>query len=118
VAQLFAFLEATQPREFEKLAIADPGDAKDINRLKFLTRLSGEVERRGVIDVLRKGIDHGPLRFTLFFGTPSEGNTTAAVLHAQNRFSMTRQLAYSIDEARRALDVCLFINGLPIATLS
>ena len=116
VAQLFAFLQATQPREFEKLAIADPGDAKDINRLKFLTRLSGEVERRGVIDVLRKGIDHGPLRFTLFFGTPSEGNTTAAVLHAQNRFSMTRQLAYSIDEARRALDLCLFINGLPIAT--
>jgi type I restriction enzyme, R subunit len=116
VAQLFAFLQATQPREFEKLAIADLGDAKDINRLKFLTRLSGEVERRGVIDVLRKGIDHGPLRFTLFFGTPSAGNATAATLHAQNRFSMTRQLAYSIDEARRALDLCLFINGLPIST--
>ena len=34
----------------------------------------------------------------------------------QNRFSITRQLAYSMDETRRALDLCLFINGLPIAT--
>lgn len=37
-------------------------------------------------------------------------------LHAQNRFSITRQLAYSMEETRRALDLCLFINGLPIAT--
>jgi type I restriction enzyme, R subunit len=37
-------------------------------------------------------------------------------LHAQNRFSITRQLGYSSDETRRALDLCLFINGLPIAT--
>jgi type I restriction enzyme R subunit len=38
------------------------------------------------------------------------------MLHAQNRFSMTRQVAYSMDETRRALDLVLFINGLPIAT--
>jgi type I restriction enzyme R subunit len=37
-------------------------------------------------------------------------------LHAQNRFSVTRQFAYSSDETRRALDLGLFINGLPIAT--
>ena len=49
-------------------------------------------------------------------GTPSDGNATAAALHAQNRFSITRQLAYSIYEARRVLDLGLFINGLPIAT--
>ena len=38
------------------------------------------------------------------------------MLHAQNRFTITRQLAYSMDETRRALDLGLFINGLPIAT--
>src|ERR1035441_10371356 len=32
------------------------------------------------------------------------------------RWPITRQLAYSMDETRRALDLCLFINGLPIAT--
>ncbi|GAB1342929.1 hypothetical protein MASR1M101_20560 [Gemmatimonas sp.] len=116
VAQLFAFLHATQPDTFTKLAIANEQDAKDINRLKFLTRLSGEIGKRGVIDVLRKGVDHGPLHFTLFYGTPSPGNTKAEALNAENRFSVTRQLAYSNDETRRALDLALFINGLPLAT--
>ena len=36
--------------------------------------------------------------------------------YAQNRFSVTRQLRYSRDETHRALDLGLFINGLPIAT--
>ncbi len=116
VPQLFAFLRATQPEAFKKLAIAQAGDAKDINRLKFLARLSAEIGKRGVINVLRKGVDHGPLHFDLFYGTPSPGNAKAEALHAQNRFSITRQLAYSMDETRRALDLCLFINGLPIAT--
>ena len=116
VPQLFAFLRATQPEAFKKLAMADANDAKDINRLKFLARLSREIGKRGVIDVLRKGVEHGPVHFDLFYGTPSPGNAKAETLHAQNRFSITRQLAYSMDETRRALDLCLFINGLPIAT--
>jgi len=116
VPQLFAFLRATQPEAFRKLALADANDARDINRLKFLARLSGEIGKRGVIDVLRKGVAHGPLHFDLFYGTPSPGNARAEKLHAQNRFSITRQLAYSMDETRRALDLCLSINGLPIAT--
>ena len=116
VPQLFAFLRATQPEAFKKLALADAKDAKDINRLKFLARLSSEIGKRGVIDVLRKGVEHGPVHFDLFCGTPSPGNAKAERLYAQNRFSITRQLAYSMDETRRALDLGLFINGLPIAT--
>jgi type I restriction enzyme R subunit len=91
-------------------------DPKDFQRVKFLMRISSEVGKRGVIDVLRKGVDDGPLHFDLFYGTPSPGNAKAESLHAKNRFSITRQLAYSMDETRRALDLCLFINGLPIAT--
>jgi type I restriction enzyme R subunit len=116
VPQVFAFLRATQPEAFKKLALADAGDSKGINRLKFLARLSAEIGKRGVIDVLRKGVDHGPVHFDLFYGTPSSGNAKAEALHAQNRFSITRQLGYSMDETRRALDLGLFINGLPIAT--
>jgi type I restriction enzyme R subunit len=117
VAQLFAFLRTTQPEALKKLAIADVHDAADINRLTFLARLSAEVGKRGVIDVLRKGIDHHPAgHFDLFFGTPSDGNAKASALHALNRFTITRQLAYSSDESRRALDLGLFINGLPVAT--
>src|SRR5947207_11226229 len=116
VPQLFAFLRVTQPEAFKKLAMADANDSKDINRLKFLARLSSEIGKRGVIDVLRKGVEHGPVHFDLFYGTPSPGNAKAEALHAENRFSIARQLAYSMDETRRALDLCLFINGLPIVT--
>src|ERR1035441_1305985 len=114
VVQLFAFLRATQPIELNKLAMTDA--ASDMNRLKFLTRISSEIGKRGIIDVLRKGLEHGPVHFDLFYGRPSPGNPRAVALHAHNRFSITRQLAYSMEETRRALDLCLFINGLPIAT--
>ena len=116
LSQLFSFLRASQPEPFGKLAMTDVNEPGDINRLKFLARLSGEIGKRGVIDVLRKGIEHGSLHFDLFYGTPSEGNMKASGLHGLNRFSITRQLAYSTDETRRALDLCMFINGLPIAT--
>ncbi|MFZ3091777.1 MAG: type I restriction endonuclease subunit R [Nitrospirota bacterium] len=114
--QLFTFLKATQPEEYKRLAISNYKDTKDIVRQNFLARLSGEIVKRGIIDVLRHGIKHGALSFDLFYGTPSPGNAKAALLFAANRFSVTRQLRYSLDETRRALDLCLFINGLPIAT--
>src|SRR6266480_7109033 len=116
LAQLFTFLRATQPEELKKLGIADYKDSKDIARLKFLTRLSNEIGKRGVIDVLRHGVQHGQAALNLFYGTPSPENEKSKKLFARNRFSVTRQLRYSLDETKRALDLCLFINGLPIAT--
>ncbi|HOY88993.1 MAG TPA: type I restriction endonuclease subunit R, partial [Bacillota bacterium] len=114
VPLLFAFLSDTQGEVFAKLGIG--ANQRDFNRLKFLTRISAEIGKRGVIDVLRKGVDHGPLHFDLFYGTPTPGNAKASFLHGRNRFSVTRQLRYSLDETRRALDLCIFINGLPLAT--
>ena len=112
LAQLLAFLVETQPDTFEGLRLEDDGPA----RRKFLARLQGEVSKRGVIDVLRKGVKDGPYHVELFYGTPSPGNPLAAERYAQNRFSVTRQLRYSRDETQRALDLGLFINGLPVAT--
>ncbi len=114
VPLLFAFLSDTQGEVFAKLGIE--ADQREFNRLKFLTRISAEIGKRGIIDVLRKGVDHGPLHFDLFYGTPTLGNEKASFLHGRNRFSVTRQLRYSLDETRRALDLCIFINGLPLAT--
>lgn len=116
VEQLFAFLNTTQPDETAKLGIGDYRDRKGIARRKFLARVQGEITRRGTIDVLRNGIKHGPLSFDLFYGTPSPENTKAVERHALNRFSITRQLRYSREETQRALDLCAFINGLPVMT--
>jgi type I restriction enzyme R subunit len=110
--QLAAFLRSTQPEVAEALDL----DHDSPTRRKFLARLQGEVSKRGVVDVLRGGIQHGPHRVELFYGTPSPGNETARALYEQNRFSVTRQLRYSRDETQRALDLVLFINGLPVFT--
>jgi type I restriction enzyme, R subunit len=116
IPQLFAFLEATQPDELKKLGIGIYSNKGDITLLKFLARIDSEVGSRGVIDVLRKGVDHGAVHLEMFYGTPSPGNEKAAALFRQNCFSITRQLCYSSDETKRALDLCLFVNGLPLAT--
>ena len=116
VEHLFAFLSETQPEEYAKLGIGDYRDTTGMARRKFLARLQGEISRRGVIDVLRKGIKHGPLSFDLFYGSPSPENPKAVERHAANRFSITRQLHYSREATKRSLDLCAFINGLPVAT--
>jgi len=110
--QLRTFLHATQPKVAEALDL----NSDSPTRRKFLARLQGEISKRGVIDTLRHGIKDGPHHIDLFFGSPSPGNDKAIALYAANRFSVTRQLRYSRDETQRALDLCLFINGLPIAT--
>jgi type I restriction enzyme R subunit len=112
LAQLRAFLAETQPRVAETLDL----DADGPTRRKFLARLQGEITKRGTIDVIRHGIKHGPHDIDLFYGTPSAENAVAAARYDANRFSVTRQLRYSRDETKLALDLGLFINGLPIAT--
>ena len=66
--------------------------------------------------MLRNGVRHGPHQVDLMYGTPSPENEKAKVLYGRNRFSVTRQLRYSRDQTQLALDLCLFINGLPVAT--
>ncbi len=110
--QLTTFLRDTQSIVADSIGISKDGH----KRRKFLARLQGEVTKRGTIDVLRHGIKHGPHHLDLFFGTPSTDNQRAIERFLQNRFSVTRQLRYSRDESQRALDIVLFVNGLPLLT--
>jgi type I restriction enzyme R subunit len=112
LAKLLAFLQTTQPTVVEQLGLAAEGP----KRQQFLARLQGEVAKRGVVNMLRRGVKHGPADIDLFYGTPSPGNAKAAERFAANIFSVTRQLRYSKDETQLALDLGLFINGLPVAT--
>ncbi len=112
LVQIAAFLRETQAKVCDALDLGPDGPT----RRKFLARLQGEISKRGTIDVLRNGLKHGPHHIDLFYGTPSPGNAKALERFTANRFSVTRQLRYSRDETQRALDVGLFINGLPVAT--
>jgi type I restriction enzyme R subunit len=112
LAKLLSFLQGTQPEAVETVGLAQDGP----QRHQFLHRLQGEIAKRGVIDVLHRGVKHGPVSVDLFYGSPSPGNPKTVELYQANIFSVTRQLRYSKDETKLALDLCLFINGLPVAT--
>jgi len=109
---LTEFLEETQEDVAAALELRTDGST----RRKFLAQLQGEITRRGSTDVMRKGIKHGTYHVDLFYGTPSPENEKAVARHMANRFSVTRQLHYSREQTQRALDLALFINGLPVAT--
>lgn len=112
VVQLLSFLQATQPIAFAALELGNEG----IKRTQFLHRLQGEITKRGVVDVLRKGINHGPEHLDLYKLLPTPGNVSATENFSKNIFSVTRQLHYSNDESQRSLDMVIFINGLPVLT--
>jgi type I restriction enzyme R subunit len=109
---LIDFITATQSKVAEQLDLGNAG----ATRRAFLARLQGEITKRGIVDVLRKGVEHGAVHVDLFFGTPSPGNTAAALRFKENRFVITRQLRYSKQDTANALDLALFINGLPVIT--
>ncbi|MGG3284388.1 type I restriction endonuclease subunit R [Paenibacillus solani] len=111
-ARLLRFLEATQPEQMELLGIKKSRQKYN----QFLNRLSGEIAKRGVIDVLRNGVKIYPANLVMFYMTPSDKNSAAKKLFEQNVFSVTRQLMYSKDSTTLALDLCIFINGLPVIT--
>lgn len=110
--RLFRFLKTTQPEQFDLLDI----EQSEQKRRSFLNRLQSELAKRGIIDVLRNGIQVYPADVILFYLTPSENNLKAQEQFAQNIFSVTRQLRYSADATKLALDLCVFINGLPVIT--
>lgn len=110
--RLFRFLNETQPDAMNKLGVFKA----DMKKKQFLNRLQGEIAKRGIIDVLRNGIKVYPANLIMFYLTPTENNAKAKEMFEKNIFSVTRQLMYSNDSTRLALDMCVFINGLPVIT--
>ena len=86
------FIQETQPEVYRTLE----RQYGEETRVKLLNRVSKEIERRGVLDVLRKGVIDRGCRFNLTYFRPSSGmNPDHRRLYAQNRFSLVRQLKYS-----------------------
>lgn len=107
-----AFIESTQPDLGDSLRLA----SETPRRHKFLARLQGEITRRGVVHVLRNGIDHHGHHIDLYYPTPGDGNPKAAEYFAANRFVITRQVHHSVSNPGDAVDLVAFVNGLPIFT--
>ena len=107
------FIQDTQPEEYQKLE-RQYGEETSI---KLLDRISKEIVRRGVLDVLRKGVKDRGCHFNLTYFLPSSGmNPEHQRLYKKNRFSLIRQLKYS-QRNEKSVDMVLFLNGLPLVTM-
>ena len=112
-AETIQFIQDTQPEEYQKLE-RQYGEETSI---KLLDRVSREIARRGVLDVLRKGVKDRGCNFNLTYFLPSSGmNPEHQRLYKKNRFSLIRQLRYS-QQNEKSVDMVLFLNGLPLVTM-
>ena len=109
-AELLAFLEATQQKELDKLF-------KDY-RKRVPEVLAKRIADYGTIDVLKNDLKVDNIRLTLFYPKPAPSDSQVAhESYAQNRWTVTRQQTYSTTQPGQEIDMVLFINGLPLATL-
>jgi len=111
--QLIGFIQETQPKTLEKLELQYGSETEN----KLIKRVSSEIENRGVIDVLRNGVKDRGCDFKLVYFQPKSGlNPEHKDLYKQNRFTVIRQLKYSLRN-ENSIDMAIFINGIPIVMM-
>ncbi len=106
------FLSQTQGDELAKL------QRQSDWKLRILERLDRLIRKYGVLRLLRKGLEVDDAHFTLLYQLPmASSGKTVKENFAKNEFSATRQVRYSLENPREEIDMVLFVNGLPFATI-
>lgn len=106
------FLESTQKEELDKLR--DQAQWQ----LRIKQRLDRMIKKNGILYVLRKGLNVDDAHLTLLFAPPlASSSQEVKERFEKNEFSVTRQLRYSSANPGQEIDMVIFINGLPIATI-
>ena len=80
------FILATQKRKAENTGCF----ANETAERKFFDKLSSELSKRGVSDILRKGFRYISELFDMYYPLPSELNPTARDFYGKNLFCVTR----------------------------
>ena len=113
-ADVLAWVQATQPKAWEILTKNHGSQAGPT----LLARLRDQLDQRGVLEVLRHGIEllglKQPLRLTEFKPALAM-NADIMARYAANRLRVVRQVRYSLQN-ENCLDLVLFLNGIPVAT--
>src|SRR5690625_2434256 len=111
---LLRFLQATQAEEWQKLEAGYGTSAE----AEFFRQLEKALKERGTLGVLRHGLKLIPnIRLALCFFQPASNlNPALTRLYEANILSVMKEVRYS-RRNENALDLVLFVNGLPVATL-
>ncbi|EGO2747938.1 type I restriction enzyme, R subunit [Enterococcus sp. DIV2416] len=111
---LWRFLESTQEKELNHLRRKySVGNADD----KILERILSEIDRKGLLDVLRHGVRDRGVHLKLIYNKPeTELNRTLVENYKKNIFAVSRQVYYT-HESKNSLDLVLFVNGFPLVVM-
>lgn len=111
--RFWAFLAHTQHEQLEKLQ-KHGGDWQ----LKVLERVDKLIKKYGLLHLLKKGLSIDDAVLQLMYPAPLASSSDKVKQNfADNIFSSTRQVRYSLSNTLEEIDLVLFINGLPFATL-
>lgn len=106
------FLESTQAKELAKMQRYADWKARI---LSYLDKMIGKY---GILRLLRKGMEIDDAHFTLLYPMPLASSSASVQENFErNEFSVTRQVRYNTLNQRESIDMVLFINGLPVATI-
>jgi type I restriction enzyme, R subunit len=112
---LIAWIEATQPKAWETLTKTHGAAVEGV----LLDRIRKQLDDRGTLEVLRHGVDIIGLRQSLALAQFKPALSMSADIlarYAANRLRVVQQVHYS-KANENALDLVLFLNGLPVATV-
>ena len=111
---LVAWIKATQPEEWEKLEKHNGERVREV----LIDRMVKTLEQHGTMYVLREGLSIAGCKKIDIIGGAPEDKRNAEIIkrYAENILRVVPQLHYH--PARKlAIDLVLFINGLPVATV-
>ncbi|MDO9067588.1 MAG: type I restriction endonuclease [Deltaproteobacteria bacterium] len=114
VEQLWDFIEATQPKELAKLHKQFPDAPRDA----LAAHVTGLIQQRGTLGVLRNGVSFSGINLQLAYFRPSAGgNPEHQARYEGNRFAVMRQVHFSTKTPDQSADVVILLNGLPIVSV-
>lgn len=112
-ARVIDFIKATQEKVWSGLEAVHGAASEGL----LLDGLVKELNTKGMLKVLRHGFKVYGKKFKVASFAPSNNKSPDNwTQFNKNVLSVTRQLYYS-DKHKNSLDMVLFLNGLPIATL-
>jgi type I restriction enzyme R subunit len=115
-SDLYAFIGATQQKEWSALVARGYGGDADAAQTGFAKRLASELTLRGTVDVLRHGVTDLGVSIQLAYFKPAHGLTPDLLeKYEANRVGVMRQFNYDA-ASEKDIDICLLVNGIPTAT--
>lgn len=109
-----SWVQASQPSAWETLT-KNHGTAAE---RMLLDRIRKQLDERGTLDVLRRGVEMIGLRAPLTlaqFRPAMRMNADLLAHYGANRLRVVRQVRYSVHNDKN-IDLVLFLNGIPVAT--